>query len=520
MSEGLMSSLPVYTLEEVAKHRSAGDLWCAIDGDVYDLSKFADLHPGGVAPLKDFAGQDATEAFFGLHRADVLSKYKRLKVGRLAGAPAAAEQVAVVPYGEGSGFWRVHSPYYNESHHAFRAAVREFVDREIRPDAAQMDEDGEEVPLELNEKMGSAGILTALVARHFGRYAEEKLGIRLPAGVKASEFDFFHEFILAEEFKRLGTYGLADGLMGGFAIGAPPVLNFGSPELIARMAPGLLSGEKRIALAITEPWAGSDVANIKTHAELSADGKFWIVNGVKKWITGGMYADYFTTLVRCPKGMMTLMVIAREMGVTTKKLKTSYSMAAGTAYVEYKDARVPVENVIGDVGKGFYYAMSNFNTERWGMVVAGNRMSRLMVEECFKWASQRKIFGKRLIDQPVIRLKLAEMAAEVEAVHSFVEDVTYQMSKMNEMEIADKLAGPIALLKYRQTRAATVCSDNACQIFGGRALTRSGMGQFVEKFQRSFKMQAILGGSEEIMADFAIRQAMKKALDGGTTARL
>jgi alkylation response protein AidB-like acyl-CoA dehydrogenase len=72
------------------------------------------------------------------------------------------------------------------------------------------------------------------------------------------------------------------------------------------------------------------------------------------------------------------------------------------------------------------------------------------------------------------------------------------------------LAGPIAMMKYKQTRVATLVSDHACQIFGGRALTRTGMGQFVEKFQRSFKMQAILGGSEEIMADFAIRQALKK----------
>merc|ERR1712228_703023 len=103
------------------------------------------------------------------------------------------------------------------------------------------------------------------------------------------------------------------------------------------------------------------------------------------------------------------------------------------------------------------------------------------------------------------------MAAEVESVHSFLEDVTYQMSKMTDFEIGSYLAGPIALLKYKQTRVATVVSDHACQIFGGRALTRSGMGQAVERFQRSFKMQSILGGSEEILLDFAMRQAVKQA---------
>lgn len=166
-------------------------------------------------------------------------------------------------------------------------------------------------------------------------------------------------------------------------------------------------------------------------------------------------------------------------------------------------------------------------------------MSRLMVEECFKWAMQRKIFGKRclfasptrrcrcvahhpsfcfvcwarLIDQPVIRFKLSQMAADVESVHSMLEDVTHQMNCMlregKPNLIASVLAGPIALLKYKQTRVAQLCADNACQILGGRALTRSGMGVMVEKFQRSQKMQAILGGSEEILADFAMRQAMK-----------
>ena len=93
----------------------------------------------------------------------------------------------------------------------------------------------------------------------------------------------------------------------------------------------------------------------------------------------------------------------------------------------FNDAIVPVENVIGEIGLGFAYTMYNFNHERWGMCVGGNRLSRLMVEEAFKWASGRQIFKKRLIDQPVIRFKLAQMAAEVESVHSLVEDITYQM---------------------------------------------------------------------------------------------
>ncbi|CAE8676370.1 unnamed protein product, partial [Polarella glacialis] len=154
-----MSSLPELTLEEVGKHVSVGDMWCAIDGLVYDLSRFADLHPGGLAPLRDFAGQDATEAFFGLHRAEVLTekRYQRLRIGRLAGSPQAVAPSVAPPYGEAMGFWRVHSPYYTELHHSFRDTLRGFIDREIRPEAAKMDEEGAEIPLELGaEKSWSA----------------------------------------------------------------------------------------------------------------------------------------------------------------------------------------------------------------------------------------------------------------------------------------------------------------------------------------------------------------------------
>eukprot|EP00933_Yihiella_yeosuensis_P042859 TRINITY_DN3751_c0_g1_i2.p1 TRINITY_DN3751_c0_g1~~TRINITY_DN3751_c0_g1_i2.p1 ORF type:complete len:106 (+),score=16.40 TRINITY_DN3751_c0_g1_i2:1141-1458(+) len=101
---------------------------------------------------------------------------------------------------------------------------------------------------------------------------------------------------------------------------------------------------------------------------------------------------------------------------------------------------------------GFQQTMANFNGERWGMVCAGNRHSRMVLEECMKWVSLWKVFGKPLVTQPVIRLKLAEMAAGIEAVHSMLEDITYQMCNMTHLENNKNLAGPIALLKYKQAR--------------------------------------------------------------------
>lgn len=135
--------------------------------------------------------------------------------------------------------------------------------------------------------------------------------------------------------------------------------------------------------------------------------------------------------------------------------------------------------------------------------------SRKITEECFRWANQRQVFGKPLISQPVIRQKLAHMIARVEAVHNWFENITYQMKNMSYMEQTMKLAGPLALLKQFATRVAYEVSDNACQIFGGRSITRTGMGQYVERFQRSIKFGAILGGSEEIMGDLGIKMAMR-----------
>lgn len=524
-----------YSLEEVAKHKKEGDLWIIIEGKVYDLSKFGKLHPGGLPPLLDpaVAGGDATELFYSLHRSSVLQepRYKRLQVGVVAGAAAklAAANHKIqqkreaelgggeVPYAESMGTWRKASPYYNESHHKFRAAVREYMEAEIKPNCKDWDDTGELPSKEVDMSLGGAGMFACLVAPEPG--AGELLaqhGISLPAGVKCEEWDYFHGLVLSEEMRRGvdGCYGVADGLWGGVSIGLPPLLKFGTQHIIQKYAVPCIRGERRICLAISEPYAGSDVAQIRTSATLGADGR-WRVSGVKKWITGGMVADYFTTLVNTKEHGMCMMLIERDDGstVSTKPIKTSYSPAAGTSYVTIHNAIVPPENVIGKLGQGFYQTMANFNFERWSMVCVGNRHSRMVVEECMKWALSRKVFGKALIQQPVIRFKLAEMVAAVESLHSLLEDITFQMCRMNHAEINKQLAGPIALLKFKQTRVATLVSDNACQIFGGRAITGSGMGYIIEKFQRSFKFQAILGGSEEIMADFAIRQAMKKAED-------
>jgi len=287
-------------------------------------------------------------------------------------------------------------------------------------------------------------------------------------------------------------------------------LKYGADWMKKEVLPPIIKGEQTVVLAISEAFAGSDVAAIRTRAELDASGENYIVNGTKKWITGGMYADWFVTAVRTGKagaGGISMMLIPRSDAVQTSVIKTKYSSAAGTAFVTYENAIVPKRNVFLGAGKGFQIIMSNFNHERWMIVVFCLVRARMATEETFKWAMQRKVFGKPLVEQPVIREKLAQMFAGIESTSALMYEITHAMNLMGTQ--AAEIGGKIALLKFHATRVCHLVADNAVQILGGRGVTKGGMGRCVEVFSRAYKVPAVYGGSEEIMADLAVRQAIK-----------
>jgi len=254
-----------------------------------------------------------------------------------------------------------------------------------------------------------------------------------------------------------------------------------------------------------------------TTAKLSKCGKYYIVNGIKKWITAGMNADYFSTAVRTGKdgagGLSFLLIDKNDPktadGISLKHIKTSDAKAAATAWVYLDDAYVPVENLMGKQNAGFKLIMANFNHERWLICAGVMGGIRKVLEDCFLWCMQREVFGAKLITQPVIRHKLARMIAAIEALEGYHESITFQMANMDPGTAMTALGGPTALLKYQSTRTMTLVVDEACQLFGGRALTASGMGRNVEIMQRTYKFASILGGSEEIMADLGVRQALQ-----------
>ncbi|KAF9468149.1 peroxisomal acyl-CoA-dehydrogenase [Collybia nuda] len=430
-----------FTKEDVAKHTKQDDLWIIVDSKVFDLSKFAQMHPGGLSVLLD----EEIEAFFSLHRYEVLQRpqYTRLQIGTVKGEkqqifPRGIGALSNVPYAEPT--WLTpgyHTPYYKDNHRAFQKVIRNFVDEILYPDAQALQEKGKKPGSKVLE--GFARLNVHAIRLGPGEHLK---GRSIMGGsVKPEEVDYFHELIMSQEMSRIHARGYHDGAAGGNMIGLPAIKNFARPEIRDRVLTEVLDGKKMVALAITEAFAGSDVAGTKTFAKKSADGKYWSVTGTKKWITNGTFADYFVTGCRTEKGMVVLL-IERGEGVETKHINTSYGPASGTAFVTFDNIKVPVEYTLGpDNGGGLVVILSNFNHERWAMCCSSLGAQRLIVEECLKWTMQRKVFGKPLNSQAVIRARLAAMISRVESAQAWLENITYQMNNMDYKQQSNLLAG-------------------------------------------------------------------------------
>lgn len=373
------------------------------------------------------------------------------------------------------------SLYYDESHEAFRATVRRFVEKEISPFVDEWDEAGG-FPRELYKKAADVGIL----------------GLGYPEEYGGSPCDQFHRLVLSAELARAACGGVSASLMS-HTIGSPPILAVGPDAMKKRVLPQVLSGEKISALAITEPSGGSDVAQLKTTARRVGD--HYIVNGSKMFITSGVRADFYTVAVRTGgpgASGVSLLLIERGMdGFTQQPLKKMGWWASDTAQLFFDDVKVPVENLIGEENKGFRYVMLNFNSERLGMAASCTAYSRVCLEESIAWARERKVFGGRLADQQVVRHKIVDMAMKVNATQAWLEQLAWRVQQ------GESPAAEIAMLKNQATQTMAFCASEGVQIHGGMGFMR---GTKVERIYREVKVNAIGGGAEEIMKDLAARQ--------------
>ncbi|OQO12592.1 hypothetical protein B0A48_02054 [Cryoendolithus antarcticus] len=542
-----------FSASEVAAHKKPDDLWIIVDEDVYDLTKFQDEHPGGKKILTRVGGKDASKQFWKYHNESILKKYKqRLQVGSLDSKvqaapptppatppPAAAKQEKVVPiaepgvvvpspgpaaheerealdafgdmvpYADPSWYQSWHSPYFNQTHADLRDEVRAWIEEEIMPNVTEWDE-AKKVPDEIYKALGQKGYLAGLLGIHPYPTHLTKTPIK---SVAPEKWDLFHELLITDELSRTGSGGFVWNVLGGFGIGCPPVVKHGKKALVDRIIPKILAGDERICLAITEPDAGSDVANLTCEAKLTEDGKHYIVNGEKKWITNGIWSEYFTTAVRTGgEGMngISVLLIERSFGgVSTRRMDCQGVWSSGTTYITFEDVKVPVENLIGKENQGFKVIMTNFNHERIGIIIQAIRFSRVCYEESVKYANKRKTFGTKLINHAVIRMKLAQMARQIEASYNWLENLVFQCQSMGDTEAMLKLGGAIAGCKAQSTLTFEFCAREAAQIFGGLSYSRGGQGAKVERLYRDVRAYAIPGGSEEIMLDLSMKQALK-----------
>lgn len=376
----------------------------------------------------------------------------------------------------------VSSPFYNADHHAFRETVRQFTERELAPHVHEWDLAGE-IPLELYKMAAEIGIFGDGFDAEFGGHGQRDAVLRM---------------VMLQELARAGSGGLIASLLSNY-IGLSPIQRFGSDATKARVLTPCLAGDAIAALAITEPGGGSDVARITTTAR--RDGDHYVVNGSKTFITSGMRASYITAAVRTggdgPAGISMLVIDGDSEGLSRTKLDKMGWLASDTATLYFDDVRVPAENLLGEEGAGFSMIVNNFNAERIDMAAQSIAFSQVCLDEALAWARERETFGRPLAQHQVIRHKLVEMDRTIRANQAWCELLAWRLNQ------GDDPVAEIAELKVASTVGFEFCAREAAQVLGGASYLR---GDTVERLYREVRVQAIGGGSEEIMRDLASRQ--------------
>ena len=377
----------------------------------------------------------------------------------------------------------MNNPFDNDERRAFRASVARFVKHEIEPHADAWDEAGT-FPWAVHEQACALGLFGFGIDEEYGGLGFED------AFMRAAAADELGRGGIGGVIAAIGSRGIMVGLVNGLA----------SEEIKRRALPEILSGVKGGALGITEPSAGSDVANMQTRAR--REGDEYIINGSKTFITGGMNASYFAIAARTGEeggaGISLFFVEASMPGFSRTAIERKMGWwASDTATLYFDECRVPAKNLMGVENRGFLAVLNNFNFERLFMCAQMLGMARRCLEESIAYAQQRKTFGKPLIKHQVIRHKIADMSSRIDAMDALINQICWNINQ------GDTPVAEISKAKFFCSTALEFCANEAMQIFGGAGYLR---GNPVERIYRETKVMTIGGGSAEIMRDLAIRQ--------------
>jgi acyl-CoA dehydrogenase len=378
------------------------------------------------------------------------------------------------------------SHLFGPEHEEFRGTVRRFIDKEIRPNVDRW-EQAQQFPRDLFRRFGALDLL--------GLKYQEKYG-GTNAGV-------IYEAVLFEELGRCGSGGVAAGIGAHVAIATPPINDFGTDEQRQRWLAPAIKGEKIVALAVTEPSGGSDIAHVETSAR--RDGDTYLLNGSKMFITNGVNADVVVVLARTkPEGGqqgLTMLVVERDTpGYSVgRKLDKLGWRASDTAELVFQDCGVPLANRLGEENNGFYLAVGNFQWERLWIAIGAVASAQRSLDLAVEYAANRVQFGKPLTAMQVIRHQIADMALMIEQARQ----LTYHALWLHSQNIA--CTKEVSMAKIAATDADVHVADRALQIHGGYGY----MMEFpIQRAWRDARLGPIGAGTNEIM-----REIIAKELD-------